>query len=488
MMHCRLRIIPYLCTMKTNRVYYTRFRSLGLLAMIAVCATLNVSAQNSERRPNNTTYFSTDELPDPTVYLPVPPDTASTLFVDDFMRWIWGKSVRDSARGKQASWESLYGVRRMATVFGEALNMDITEESTPAIWRLLQRVGETGNKATGKAKRKYMRMRPFARMNEHVWGEFDNEWDLRHNGSYPSGHTGFGWSTALALAEMVPEFQDTILRRGYEYGDSRVIVGAHWQSDVDAGRLAASAAFARMHTSSEYTEDLEDARAEYQRVKGIKVQQTTAGYPHIERIIDFPADTASYRHYGDVAYYWNAKKERTGTRGEEAVSDTSCTANYFMQTYGACTNIPIDRTSTPDIAAFVDRVFDELCNACSQAKSTGFRQRPFLRMGDHSALPEKDERYSKSSSYPSSHSIIGWGVALALVEVMPDCQNSILQRGYEYGRSRTILGFHFKSDVQAGRLVASYTLARLHNEPDFRRLLAAAQKEYKDASGPTPED
>ncbi len=205
-----------------------RYRFVSVLLVAFLWCTLNVSGQDRERRPDNTTYFPTDELPDPCVYLPVPPDTASTLFVDDYMRWIWGKSIRNTERGKQASWESLYGVKRMATVFGEAIGMTISKEETPAIWRLLQRVGETGNKATSKAKRKYMRVRPFARMNEHVWGEFDNEWDLRHNGSYPSGHTGFGWSTALALAEMAPEYQDTILRRGYEYGDSRIIVGAHW--------------------------------------------------------------------------------------------------------------------------------------------------------------------------------------------------------------------------------------------------------------------
>ena len=455
-----------------------RNRFISLLLFFFLFSTLIIYAQDKEKRPNNTTYFSTNELPDPCAYLPVPPDTASNMFVDDFMRWIWGKSIRNTERGKQASWESLYGVKRMATVFGEAMGMTISEEETPAIWRLLQRVGETGNKATSKAKRKYMRVRPFARMNEHVWGEFDNEWELRHNGSYPSGHTGFGWSTALALAEMAPEYQDTILRRGYEYGDSRVIVGAHWQSDVDAGRLAASAAIARMHTSPEYQEDLEEARTEYMRIKGVKDKKTASSHPHIERIIDAPADTANYRHYGDVAYYWQAKAERTTLRGEDAVTDTACTVNYFLQTYGACTDIPIDITSTPDIAAFVTFLFDELCEACSQAKSGGFRQRPFLRMGDHSALPQKDEKYSTSSSYPSSHSIIGWGIALALVEVMPEYQDALLQRGYEYGRSRTILGFHFKSDVQAGRLVASYTLARLHNDEKFRKLLEAAQKEF----------
>ena len=134
----------------------TRHRLIGLLLILFLCSTLTISAQDKERRPNNTTYFSTNELPDPCVYLPVPPDTASTLFVDDFMRWIWGKSIRNTERGKQASWESLYGVKRMATVFGEAMGMTISEEATPAIWRLLQRVGETGNKATSKAKRKHI--------------------------------------------------------------------------------------------------------------------------------------------------------------------------------------------------------------------------------------------------------------------------------------------------------------------------------------------
>ena len=39
------------------------------------------------------------------------------------------------------------------------------------------------------------------------------------------------------------------MARGYMYGESRVIVGAHWQSDVDAGRLVASVAYAKLHTS-----------------------------------------------------------------------------------------------------------------------------------------------------------------------------------------------------------------------------------------------
>ena len=59
----------------------------------------------------------------------------------------------------------------------------------------------------------------------------------------------------MLLAELNPTAADTILARGMMYGDSRVIVGAHWQSDVDAGRLAGSAAVLALHNNAEFLED-----------------------------------------------------------------------------------------------------------------------------------------------------------------------------------------------------------------------------------------
>ena len=43
----------------------------------------------------------------------------------------------------------------------------------------------------------------------------------------------------------------TILQRGIAFGQSRVICGAHWQSDVDAGRLVGSAAVAKLHANAD---------------------------------------------------------------------------------------------------------------------------------------------------------------------------------------------------------------------------------------------
>lgn len=57
-----------------------------------------------------------------------------------------------------------------------------------------------------------------------------------------SGHTLLGWSSALLMMEINPDRATEILTRGYRYGENRLVVGAHWQSDTDAARLAASAA------------------------------------------------------------------------------------------------------------------------------------------------------------------------------------------------------------------------------------------------------
>ncbi|MBO4778495.1 MAG: phosphatase PAP2 family protein, partial [Bacteroidales bacterium] len=104
--------------------------------------------------------------------------------------------------------------------------------------------------------------RPFARFHEPSLAPWDDE-VLSHNGSYPSGHTLRGWTAALILMEINPANADTLLARGFMFSESRVIVGAHWQSDVDAGRLAASAAVAKMHTSPEFLEQMEKAKKEF---------------------------------------------------------------------------------------------------------------------------------------------------------------------------------------------------------------------------------
>ena len=58
--------------------------------------------------------------------------------------------------------------------------------------------------------------------------------------SFPSGHTTYGYTGALLLALLTPERYREMVARGAEYGDDRIIVGAHYAMDVIAGRTLAT--------------------------------------------------------------------------------------------------------------------------------------------------------------------------------------------------------------------------------------------------------
>jgi hypothetical protein len=57
--------------------------------------------------------------------------------------------------------------------------------------------------------------------------------------AYPSGHTVYGTTEALLFAFMVPERFPQMVTRGAEYGNSRIVVGAHYAMDVIGGRTLA---------------------------------------------------------------------------------------------------------------------------------------------------------------------------------------------------------------------------------------------------------
>lgn len=231
--------------------------------VIIAAFTLSAVAQD-EREP---IYMTRDEMPDALKWLPAPPDTMSPHFAYDIMQYMWGKTQRlDPVRGAIAIRDEEWGIGVVEKEFSEPFGMKISKENTPEIYKLLELSILTGDEMGKRPKEHYMRKRPFMRMQEPTstpWAEKS----LRRNGSYPSGHTILGWLTALILTEINPAQADTLLARGMMYGDSRVIVGAHWQSDVDAGRLMASVTYAVLHTNERFIKQMEKAKAEFRKRK-----------------------------------------------------------------------------------------------------------------------------------------------------------------------------------------------------------------------------
>jgi hypothetical protein len=64
--------------------------------------------------------------------------------------------------------------------------------------------------------------------------------DLRNSPSFPSGHTTYGYAESLILALLVPQRYLEMLTRAAEYGNNRIILGAHYAMDVLGGRTVAT--------------------------------------------------------------------------------------------------------------------------------------------------------------------------------------------------------------------------------------------------------
>ena len=235
-----------------------------ILTLLGLCLGTSLQAQDEEVVD---AYFTTKEMPDMMRFLPGPPDSTSAAFLNDVARYFWGKEMRNNEeRAAEATRDAVYGLETILTEFEEAFGMKISKEKTPEIYKVLREGTATCDSICTIPKATYMRRRPFMVFNEPTLYPAD-EAALRKNGSYPSGHTLLGWSSALLMMEINPDRATEILARGYRYGENRLVVGAHWQSDTDAARLAASAAYAKLHTSERFLEQMKKAREEFQRLK-----------------------------------------------------------------------------------------------------------------------------------------------------------------------------------------------------------------------------
>ena len=211
------------------------------------------------------TYLTIDEMPDPMQFLPPPPTWTSPLFAGDYAAYLWGKTVRPTERGKKAIVQAAYLFDEISRFFSEPFGLEISREKTPAIYKVLYKGVTTAMHSYVRTKKTYARLRPFVRYNESTPFPED-EATLRNNGSYPSGHTVRGWCLGLLASEINPAGQNGLLKLGYEWGESRIIIGYHWKSDVEAARALASAVYSRLHTSEDFLSDMAAARREFAKL------------------------------------------------------------------------------------------------------------------------------------------------------------------------------------------------------------------------------
>ncbi len=215
-------------------------------------------------------YIPEDEMPDVVRIVPAPPVDPSPDFDHDILRYMWGKQQRkDPDRLAMAVRDAVWSLDTTLVILGEPFGLEISREKTPAIYEVLTRGVTTIEVIRFKPKAHYFRIRPFAYFQEPSIFPQDDEW-LSGEGSYPSGHTIRAWACALLMAQINPLRAEAVFHRAWLSGESRVISGCHWQSDVDASRPVAGIGYSRLQTSPEFQQDMARAQEEFRRLSSCR--------------------------------------------------------------------------------------------------------------------------------------------------------------------------------------------------------------------------
>ena len=211
-------------------------------------------------------YLDRSLLPNSLALLPAPPAKGSPQTAADEAVFRQTRTPEGGARWRLAAQDAVLTFPDAAGTFACALGADIEPGRTPHLNMLLRRTLTDAGLSTYRAKDHHNRTRPFVELGAASCTPAE-EPKLSKDGSYPSGHAALGWAWALVLAELAPDRADALLARGHAFGQSRVICGVHWQSDVEQGRVMGAATVARLHAEPVFQAQVQSARNELKALR-----------------------------------------------------------------------------------------------------------------------------------------------------------------------------------------------------------------------------
>lgn len=202
-----------------------------------------------------------------------------------------------------------------------------------------------------------------------------------------------------------------------------------------------------------------------------------ADYPDSLALLPPPPAPGSPAFARDEAVSAAMARAPGSPRYVQAASDADLALAHVTQTFACASGVAPDPKTTPVLNKLLLKAMIDVGLSTYKAKNHYQRTRPFVAHGNATCLPKDEAALRKDGSYPSGHSAIGWGWALILTEIVPHHADAILARGRDFGDSRLVCNAHWASDVDAGRVIAAATVARLHASPAFRDDLLKARAE-----------
>lgn len=165
------------------------------------------------------------------------------------------------------------------------------------------------------------------------------------------------------------------------------------------------------------------------------------------------------------------QKQRTPEQAAAAKADSEENVWRFADVMGP--NFKADQL--PKLAAFYDRIVATEGAVVDPAKDVWKRARPFMLSKELQPVV----KLSKSGSWPSGHSTLGYLIATTLGDIAPEKRDALFTRAAQYAEHRLIGGVHYRSDTVMSRTAAALIVQKMKSLPEYQQAFAAAKAEWQ---------
>jgi membrane-associated phospholipid phosphatase len=278
--------------------------------------------------------------------------------------------------------------------------------------------------------------------------------------AYPSEHAAAAGAASAVLAYLFPDAAQSFLDKAQAAADSRLLAGAHFPSDVQAGLDLGRAAAAKVIARAEHDNAIPAWDGEIPsgpgHWTGEKPAEPTAGQwqtwvlasgdelrPGPPPAYDSPGLAAELQEVMSVprnfdntyrAYYWHSAE------GDEIWFNFAA-QRMFEQ------GLDADPVSAARIYALMSVAYHDAVVACWDAKYTYWAIRPFQVEPALATVFQTPNH----PSYPSGHACVSTAISEVLADQFPASAEAVRALAAEALESRIWAGIHFRHDIDAGR-------------------------------------
>ena len=147
---------------------------------------------------------------------------------------------------------------------GRSIGTWFNADSLPLTAALVANLWKDAEYLIWKYKNYFIRIRPY-KLEPGLKNLEETNW-----AAYPSGHATNSYVNAYLYSELLPEFSSFFIKDAYDMAHSREIIGVHYPSDSESGRVLAWQIVKRLLLTEKFKKDFDAAKDEIKKVKGQK--------------------------------------------------------------------------------------------------------------------------------------------------------------------------------------------------------------------------